>query len=147
MEKSSIETQLLWVVHFFLLQMFHIQIAVNEATNSKQTKRVEEAKPPKAETEQVVEGVSQSMAKIQLNTDPDSNSIKWGNDCLSVIPDSWLEEELERRKASRSLQASNSASEPAGISPQVSENPNKQFFIKPANEVKLCNTGKCEMFD
>ena len=64
--------------------------------------------------------------------------LKWGAACLAVLPDSWIEEEADRRKSIRKRKAEGEGS---------SGSPQPEIMLPPQGQVQLCNTGKCEMFD
>lgn len=104
------------------MDLLRAQVSVNEGTITQQTRKqaLPETKSKTAETP--------SMMAV------DKDSVKWSSDCLSVVPDSWLEEELKRRRDEAS----------AGGGSAIFIN---SLGESGSQELKLCNTGKCEMFD
>jgi hypothetical protein len=107
------------------MDLLRAQVSYNESTNTKQTKR-EVSKSAASEQEEDEQFAGRG--------EPDKDSVKWGSECLSVVPDSWLEEELRRRKEAKK--------EYSGEEGGTTSVP-----LVGGQGVKLCNTGKCEMFD
>ena len=86
------------------------------------------------------------------------DSIKWGAEVLAVLPDAWLEAEFKRRQqrgqASTSVATGESSemmatTATAAVDEAAATAGGSCKWISSGSDgrVKLCNTGKCEMFD
>jgi len=75
-----------------------------------------------------------------------SSAVKWGKDCLSVIPDAWLEEEMNRR-ASQRTQMNDMTTTNSIKSASIQQGEGGGVVSGIESGVQLCGTGKCEMFD
>jgi hypothetical protein len=77
-------------------------------------------------------------------------SLKWGTECMAIIPDDWLLEEVQRRSRTKTLASADihPAREEAATGEVAAAAPRLLLAVSSFKvPLQLCNTGKCEMFD